>query len=128
MAGDGEDRSLPHVNGALTIGENIGDLGGMTSAWKAWVAALAEQGLTPATAPVIDELTGPQRFFFSWARIWRGKDREDRARLLLTIDPHSPGEFRCNGIVRNVDAFYEAFDVTRDDALWLAPEDRISIW
>ena len=92
----GTERSLPHVNGALTIGENIGDLGGMTIAWKAWVAALAEQGLTPRTAPVIDEITGAQRFFFSWARAWRTATRPQFARQMLAVDPHSPAEFRCN--------------------------------
>ena len=69
-----------------------------------------------------------ERFFYSWARMWRSRSRDDYAELLLTIDPHAPNEFRCNGIVRNVDAFYETFDVRRGDALWLEPEDRVSIW
>ena len=91
--------------------------------------ALADAGIPSVEkAPVIDGLTGLQRFFYSWARIWRSKSRPDYAELLLTVDPHSPAEFRCNGIVRNVDAFYEAFDVTPDDALWLAPDKRVSIW
>ena len=128
VAGDGEDRSLPHVNGALTIGENIGDLGGMTIAWKAWVAALAEQGLTPATAPVIDELTGPQRFFFSWARAWRTATRPQFARQMLAVDPHSPAEFRCNQVLRNLDAFAQAFDVKAGDGMWLEPAQRVTIW
>lgn len=120
---------VPHVNGALTIGENIGDLGGLGIALKAYGLALGRSGIpSPADAPVIDGLTALERFFYSWARIWRGKNREDYASLLLTIDPHSPGEFRCNGIVRNVDAFYETFGVTEGDALWLAPEDRVTIW
>ncbi|VEG27092.1 M13 family metallopeptidase [Actinomyces howellii] len=120
---------VPHVNGALTIGENIGDLGGLGIALKAYRMALARQGVESfAQAPVIDGLSALERFFYSWARIWRGKNRDDYAELLLTIDPHSPGEFRCNGIVRNVDAFYEAFDVDRGDALWLDPEERVSIW
>jgi len=119
----------PHVNGALTIGENIGDLGGLGIALKAYGLALGRRGVGSfAHAPVIDGLSALERFFYSWARIWRGKDREDRARLLLTIDPHSPAEFRCNGIVRNVDAFYEAFGVGEGDALWLAPEERVTIW
>ena len=123
------ETEIPHVNGALTIGENIGDLGGLGIALKAYALALADAGIDSVDdAPVIDGLTGLQRFFYSWARIWRGKDREDRARLLLTIDPHSPAEFRCNGIVRNVDAFYEAFGVGEGDALWLAPEERVTIW
>ena len=97
---------VPHVNGALTIGENIGDLGGLGIALKAYGLALGRGGIGSFDdAPVIDGLSALERFFYSWARIWRGKDREDRARLLLTIDPHSPAEFRCNGIVRNVDAF-----------------------
>ena len=91
--------------------------------------ALADAGISSVDeAPVIDGLTGLQRFFYSWARIWRSKSRPDYAELLLTVDPHSPAEFRCNGIVRNVDAFYKAFDVTSDDALWLAPDKRVSIW
>ena len=125
---DGTERSLPHVNGALTIGENIGDLGGMTIAWKAWVAALAEQGLTPQTAPVIDELTGPQRFFFSWARAWRTATRPQFARQMLAIDPHSPAEFRCNQVLRNLDAFAAAFDVKPGDGMWLDPAQRVTIW
>lgn len=122
------ERSLPHVNGALTIGENIGDLGGMTIAWKAWVAALAEQGLTPQTAPVIDGLTGPQRFFFSWARAWRTATRPQFARQMLAIDPHSPAEFRCNQVLRNLDAFAETFDVKPGDDMWLDPAQRVTIW
>ena len=125
---DGAERSLPHVNGALTIGENIGDLGGMTIAWKAWAAALAEQGLTPQTAPIIDELTGPQRFFFSWARAWRTATRPQFARQMLAIDPHSPAEFRCNQVLRNLDAFAATFDVKPGDGMWLDPEKRVTIW
>ena len=126
----GKDASeVPHVNGALTIGENIGDLGGLGIALKAYRLALAEAGIESVEeAPVIDGLSALERFFFSWARIWRGRNRDDYAELLLAIDPHSPGEFRCNGIVRNVAAFYEAFGVGSDDALWLAPEERVNIW
>ena len=120
---------IPHVNGALTIGENIGDLGGLGIALKAYSLALADAGIPSVDeAPVIDGLTGLQRFFYSWARIWRSKSRPDYAELLLTVDPHSPAEFRCNGIVRNVDAFYQAFEVDPNDALWLAPNERVSIW
>ena len=120
---------IPHVNGALTIGENIGDLGGLGIALKAYSLALADAGIPSVDeAPVIDGLTGLQRFFYSWARIWRSKSRPDYAELLLTVDPHSPAEFRCNGIVRNVDAFYKAFAVDSDDALWLSPNERVSIW
>lgn len=112
-----------HVNGALTIGENIGDLGGLGIAWKAYLLSL--DGEEP---PVIDGLTGAQRFFLSWAQAWQIAIRPEEALRLLSIDPHSPNEFRCNQIVRNIDAFYEAFDVAPEDALWLAPEERVTIW
>ncbi len=112
-----------HVNGALTIGENIGDLGGLSIAWKAYVLSL--DGAEP---PVIDGLTGAQRFFLSWAQAWQIKARDEEVIRLLAIDPHSPNEFRCNQIVRNIDEFYETFDVTETDALWLAPKDRVTIW
>ncbi|HEX5299730.1 MAG TPA: M13-type metalloendopeptidase, partial [Streptosporangiaceae bacterium] len=105
-----------HVNGALTIGENIGDLGGLGIAWKAYQVSLNRQ-----EAPVIDGLTGPQRFFMSWARIWQEKSRDEERIRLLAIDPHSPGEFRCNQVVRNIDEFYAAFDVSAADELWLEP-------
>ncbi|HET7016697.1 MAG TPA: M13-type metalloendopeptidase [Streptosporangiaceae bacterium] len=112
-----------HVNGALTIGENIGDLGGLGIAWKAYVVSLnGEQ------APVIDGLTGAQRFFLSWARIWQNKARDEEVVRLLAIDTHSPGEFRCNQIVRNHDEFYSAFEVSASDDLWLEPAARVSIW
>ena len=125
---EGGERTLPHVNGALTIGENIGDLGGLTIAWKAWAASLAEQGLTPSTAPVIDGISGPQRFFYSWARAWRTATRPQFARQMLAIDPHSPAEFRCNQVLRNLDTFAGAFDVTPGDAMWLEPSQRVTIW
>ena len=127
-ADQSDERTLPHVNGALTIGENIGDLGGLTIAWKAWAASLAERGLTPQTAPIIDGISGPQRFFYSWARAWRTATRPQFARQMLAIDPHSPAEFRCNQVLRNLDTFVEAFDVTPDDAMWLDPSQRVTIW
>ena len=111
------------VNGALTIGENIGDLGGLSIAWKAYLLSL--NGSEPA---VIDGLSGAQRFFLSWAQAWQMKLRDEEAIRLIAIDPHSPNEFRCNQIVRNIDAFYTAFGVTEEDALWLAPEQRVTIW
>lgn len=112
-----------HVNGALTIGENIGDLGGLSIAWKAYLLSL--EGQEP---PVIDGLTGAQRFFLSWAQAWQQKARNEETIRLLAIDPHAPAEFRCNQIVRNIHEFYEAFDVSDGDALWLAPGERVSIW
>jgi putative endopeptidase len=120
-----EPRQLPghHVNGALTIGENIGDLGGLGIAWKAYLLSL--EGEEP---PVIDGLTGAERFFLGWAQAWRTKLRDEEALRLLSIDPHSPAEFRCNQIVRNIDVFYSTFGVTERDALWLDPEDRVTIW
>jgi putative endopeptidase len=112
-----------HVNGALTIGENIGDLGGLAIAWKAYLISLA--GEEP---PIIDGLTGAERFFISWAQAWQQKGRDEEVIRLLAIDPHSPNEFRCNQIVRNIDEFYETFDVNADDKLWLEPSERVSIW
>jgi len=79
-------------------------------------------------APVIDGLTGDQRFFLSWAQVWRGKIREDALIQRLTSDPHSPAEYRVNGVVRNFDEWYTAFDVQPEDALYLAPEERVRIW
>ena len=120
-----EPLQLPghHVNGALTIGENIGDLGGLGIAWKAYLLSL--DGAEP---PVIDGLTAGERFFLGWAQAWRTKLRDEEALRLLSIDPHSPAEFRCNQIVRNIDVFYSTFGVTEQDALWLDPEDRVTIW
>jgi putative endopeptidase len=112
-----------HVNGALTIGENIGDLGGLGIAWKAYLVSLRGQ-----EAPVIDGLTGAQRFFLSWARAWQEKARDEEVIRLLAIDPHSPPEFRCNQIVRNLDEFYAAFDVGAADEMWLDPAARVRIW
>ncbi|RKR75746.1 M13 family metallopeptidase [Frondihabitans australicus] len=112
-----------HVNGALTIGENIGDLGGLSIAWKAYLISL--DGEEP---PVVDGLTGAQRFFLSWAQAWQMKIRDEEAVRLLSIDPHSPNEFRCNQIVRNIDEFYGAFDVKETDGLWLPEASRVTIW
>ncbi len=112
-----------HVNGALTIGENIGDLGGLGIAWKAYLVSLRGED-----APVIGGLTGAQRFFLSWARAWQQKSRDEEVIRLLAIDPHSPNEFRCNQIVRNLDEFYDAFEVGATDELWLEPAARVHIW
>jgi putative endopeptidase len=112
-----------HVNGAFTVGENIGDLGGLSIALLAYQLSLNGQ-----PAPVIDGLTGVQRVFYGWAQVWRTKSRDAEAIRRLAVDPHSPPEFRCNGVIRNVDAFYDAFDVAEDDALFLEPQRRVRIW
>jgi putative endopeptidase len=112
-----------HVNGALTVGENIGDLGGLAIAYKAFKLALKGEN-----SPVIDGLTGEQRFYLSWAQAWRGKVRPEELRRRIATDPHSPYEFRCNAIVRNLDEFMEAFEVTQKDKLWLDDQERVRIW
>ncbi len=111
-----------HVNGELTVGENIGDLGGVTIAHLAYRIAL--DGQEP---PIIEGMTGDQRFFAGWAQIWRMRARLEETRRLLALDPHSPGEFRAN-IVRNLTEFYDAFDVREGDGLWLPQDDRVRIW
>jgi putative endopeptidase len=118
-----EETPDQHVNGALTIGENIGDLGGLGIAWKAYLIAL--NGTEP---PVIDGLSGAERFFLSWAQVWQYKARSEEVARRLAIDPHSPPEFRCNQIVRNINEFYDTFNVTESDSLWLEPDQRVTIW
>ncbi|MCU1369969.1 MAG: peptidase [Ilumatobacteraceae bacterium] len=119
-----EPRELPghHVNGALTVGENIGDLGGLTIGLLAYELSLGDAG-----APVIDGTTGRSRVFRNWAEIWRIKTRKEAQLQLLSLDPHSPAEFRAN-IVRNLDEFHEEFATTPDDGLWLEPSERVRIW
>ena len=112
-----------HVNGAFTVGENIGDLGGLSIALLAY-----ELSLGGKEAPVIDGLTGVQRVYFGWAQVWRTKSRDAEAIRRLAVDPHSPPEFRCNGVIRNIDSFYEAFDVNTSDELYLEPAERVRIW
>jgi len=112
-----------HVNGAFTVGENIGDLGGLSIALLAYQLSLNDR-----PAPVIDDLSGVQRVFYGWAQVWRTKARDAEAIRRLAVDPHSPPEFRCNGVIRNVDAFYDAFGVAEDDALFLEPQRRVRIW
>ncbi len=112
-----------YVDGAFTLGENIGDLGGINIAFHAYRNSLA--GKEP---PVIDGLTGDQRFFIAYAQLWRSMIREEALVSRLKSDPHSPGPFRANGVVRNVDAWYEAFDIGEDAALYLAPDQRVRIW
>ncbi|CAB4786575.1 unannotated protein [freshwater metagenome] len=111
------------VNGALTVGENIGDLGGLAIAYKAYQISLEGK-----PSPVIDNFTGEQRLFFGWAQIWRTKVRPAEMRRRIATDPHSPGEFRCNTIVSNFTPFYEAFGVTEKDGLWLDEASRVQIW
>ncbi|MDT5055352.1 MAG: putative endopeptidase [Mycobacterium sp.] len=112
-----------HVNGAFTVGENIGDLGGLSIALLAY-----RLSLKGTDAPVIDGLTGEQRVFFGWAQVWRTKSRDAEAIRRLAIDPHSPPEFRCNGVIRNLEAFYDAFEVSESDELYLDPQRRVRIW
>ena len=111
------------VNGELTIGENIGDLGGLGIAWKAYIISL--NGKEP---PVIDGMSAAERFLISWAQCWRGKSRDEIAIQRLATDPHSPAEFRCNQVVKNLDIFHETFDVQPGDEMWLEPEKRVVIW
>ena len=111
------------VNGALTIGENIGDLGGLTIAYKAY-----EISLNGKEAPIIDGFTGPQRFFMGWAQSWRGKYRPEEVRRRIATDPHSPDEFRCNQVVANLDEFYNAFDVKESDKHFMPTDQRVRIW
>jgi len=112
-----------HVNGQLTMGENIADLGGLNLALDAYHASLHGK-----PAPVIDGLTGDERVFLGWAQVWTDKTREDSVRQRLVVDPHSPPIFRVNGVVRNIDAWYKAFQVKPGQALYLTPEDRVHIW
>lgn len=113
------------VNGELTIGENIGDLGGLSIALKAYAIAL---GGSLEDAPVIDGMTGTERVFYSWSQVWRTKMHNELMIQRLATDPHSPAEFRCNQIAANVDLFADTFDVKEGDALYLAPADRVRIW
>ncbi|MBT8041114.1 MAG: peptidase M13 [Xanthomonadales bacterium] len=111
------------INGQFTSGENIGDLGGLGIAYKAYRLSLGGE-----EAPVIEGYTGDQRFFLGWAQVWRSKARDEEAKRLLTIDPHSPPKFRANGAAVNIDPFYEAFDVKEGDGMYLPPEERVKIW
>ncbi|WP_040500498.1 M13 family metallopeptidase [Henriciella marina] len=122
----------PCVNGRLTLGENIGDLGGLSLAYRAYQISLDANGDGTVSddeqAPVIDGYTGDQRFFMAWGQVWRAKYRDEAKRNQLLTDPHSPPEYRVNGIVRNFDEWYDAFDVAETDVLYLPPEQRIRIW
>ena len=112
-----------HVNGRLTLGENIGDLAGVTIGYRAYI-----RSLNGAEPPVIDGLTGAQRFYMGWAQVWRGKIREDALRSRLLSDPHSPAEYRVLGPLKQVDPFYQAFGVKEGDGMYLRPQDRVKIW
>ena len=112
-----------HVQGALTMGENIGDMGGLSLALDAYHTYLHGR-----PAPVIDGLTGDQRVFLGWAQVWREKIREDALRQRLVSDPHSPAVYRVNGTIRNIAGWYEAFGVKPGDKLYVAPDDRVHIW
>ena len=121
-----------HVNGRLTLGENIADLAGLTMAYRAYQLSLDTNGdgtvSADEQAPVIDGVTGDQRFFLGWAQVWRITHREPYLRQLLQVDTHSPGQYRANGPLPHLDGFYSAFDVQPGDALYVAPEDRIVLW
>ena len=112
-----------HINGELTMGENIADLGGLLLALDAYHLSLKGQ-----PAPVIDGLTGDQRVFLGWAQVWRGKYRDDRMRQQLVSDPHSPPKYRVQVPIKNIDAFYQAFGVKAGDPMYIAPQDRVRIW
>ena len=112
-----------HINGQLTMGENIGDLGGLNVALEAYRISLKGK-----PAPVLDGITGQQRVFLAWAQVWRGKAREETKRQLLYTDPHAPMEARVNGVVRNIDAWYDAFGIKPGHKLYIAPADRVRIW
>jgi len=112
-----------NVNGELTLGENIGDLSGITIAYRAYKKSLNGQ-----EAPVIDGLTGDQRFFLGFAQIWRGKMRDEALRNQVATNPHSPGHFRAIGALKNMPQFYQAFEVKEGDKMYIAPENRVKIW
>lgn len=111
------------VNAELTMGENIGDIGGLAMAYHAYKLSLNGE-----EAPIINGYTGDQRFFMSWAQVWKRVQREEALKNQIATDPHSPAQFRVNGVVRNMDEWYEAFDVTEGDDLYLPPDERVRIW
>lgn len=112
-----------NVNGELTLGENIGDLGGINVAYTAYLLSL-EGG----EGPTIEGMTGKQRFFLGWGQIWRRKYREEELRNRLLTDSHSPSQYRCNGILSNMDAFYDAYDIPKGSSMYIAPKNRVRIW
>jgi putative endopeptidase len=112
-----------HVNGKLTMGENIGDMGGLSFGLDAYHASLKGQ-----PAPVLDGFTGDQRVYLGWAQVWRQKSRDDALKQQIAADPHSPAYYRVNGTIRNQPGWYKAFDIKPGDKLYIAPEDRVKIW
>jgi putative endopeptidase len=114
-----------HVNGELTLGENLADLGGATIAYEALERALAKD---PSKRKIIDGFTPEQRFFLSFAQVYRMNVRDAEARRLVTVDPHAPNKFRPNGTLRNYQEFFDAFGIQSNDPMWLAPEQRTKIW
>ena len=112
-----------HVNGAFTLGENIGDLGGLSIAIKAY-----KESLNGKEAPILDGFTGIQRVFLGWGKVWKEKMRDEALRNQVSADPHSPAKFRVNGTVRNIPEFYEAFNIKPNNKLYLAPDKRVKIW
>lgn len=116
-----------HVNGALTVGENIGDLGGLSIGWKALELELGERAGTPGV-PVTPSPEQAKTFFEAWAKAWRSKMRTEERVRRLSIDPHSPEKFRCNQVVKNMTAFHDTYGVSEDDGMYLAPESRVTIW
>ncbi len=112
-----------HVNGTLTMGENIGDMGGLSLALDAYQGSLKSQ-----PAPIVDGFTGDQRVFLGWAQIYRQKLRDDILRQRIVAAPHSPPQYRVNGTIRNIDGWYSAFDIKPTDPLYIAPEKRVRIW
>ena len=111
------------LSGRFTLGENIGDLGGLSVAYTAYRLSLGGK-----PGPVLEGFTGEQRFFIGWAQVWRRKYREEEMRRRIKTDPHSPSAYRCNGIVSNLDGFYDAFKIDLNDPMYLAPDQRVRIW
>ena len=112
-----------NVNGALTLGENIADNSGVAIAYKAYKISLGGK-----PAPVLDGLTGDQRFYMGFGQVWRSKMREAQQIVQIKTDPHSPGQYRANGTMVNQPGFYEAFGVKPGDKMYVAPENRVIIW
>jgi predicted metalloendopeptidase len=112
-----------YLNGAFTLGENIGDLSGLAVAYKAY-----QLSLNGEEAPIIDGFTGDQRFFMGWGQVWRRLYRDENLEVRITSDPHSHSEARANGVLRNIDIWYEAFDVMEGETLYLPPSQRVKIW